>query len=102
MTQRKVLSRLAKEDLHKIISYSTQRFGIDQTISLNASINHAITLLIENPEMGHIRRDLTPEGRILRFHTVLSRYHIVYRPDVDPIEVARILHGAPGSRSIFD
>ena len=100
--QRKVLSRLAKEDLDKIISYSTQRFGIDQTLVLNASLERSITLLIANPELGHLRRELTPEGRILRFHTVMDRYHIIYRPDVEPIEVARILHGAPGSRRIFD
>ena len=41
--------------------------------------------------MGHLRTDLAQEP--LRFWPVYS-YLIIYRPDAEPLEIVRVLHGA--------
>jgi antitoxin ParD1/3/4/toxin ParE1/3/4 len=47
--------------------------------------------LAEMPGMGHKREDLADEA--LRFWPVYD-YLIIYRPETDPIEIARVLHSA--------
>jgi antitoxin ParD1/3/4/toxin ParE1/3/4 len=42
------------------------------------------------PNLGHVRLDLADERQ--RFWTVRS-YVIVYRPDTDPLQVIRVIHG---------
>ena len=43
------------------------------------------------PRMGHVREDLA--DRTLRFWPVYS-YLVVYRPDSQPLQIIRVLHGA--------
>ncbi len=54
-------------------------------------IQEAVRFLGENPGAGHERSDLTM--RPVRFWAVHS-YLIVYRSDVNPIHILRVLHGA--------
>ena len=51
----------------------------------------AFRTLAGMPGMGHFRPDLTEEP--LRFWLV-SSYLIVYRPETEPLEIIRVLHGA--------
>ena len=50
----------------------------------------SIARLAEHPESGHTREDLT--SLPLRFWTVHSHL-IIYRADVEPIEIVRVLGG---------
>jgi antitoxin ParD1/3/4/toxin ParE1/3/4 len=54
--------------------------------------------LAEAPGLGHLRDDLTDEP--LRFWAVYS-YLIVYRPETDPLEIVRVLHGARDVRAVL-
>lgn len=47
-------------------------------------------MLARNPELGHIRRDLT--SKLVRFWPVYS-YLIIYDPATQPLEIVRILSG---------
>ena len=51
----------------------------------------AFRALAAMPGMGHFRQDLT-EAPLL-FWPVAS-YLIVYRPETEPLEIIRVLHGA--------
>jgi plasmid stabilization system protein ParE len=53
-------------------------------------IREAITMLARNPELGHLRKDLTSQP--VRFWPIYS-YLIIYDPAVRPLEVVRILSG---------
>jgi antitoxin ParD1/3/4/toxin ParE1/3/4 len=48
--------------------------------------------------MGHLREDLADEA--LRFWRVYS-YMIIYRPDSQPLEIVRVLHGARDTSTLF-
>jgi plasmid stabilization system protein ParE len=53
-------------------------------------IRETMAFLAENPELGHIRKDLT--SRPVRFWRIYS-YLIVYSPETRPMEVVRVLSG---------
>jgi antitoxin ParD1/3/4/toxin ParE1/3/4 len=54
--------------------------------------------LAQTPGMGHLREDLADEP--LRFWPVYS-YLIIYRPETDPLEIVRVLHGARDVRAVL-
>jgi plasmid stabilization system protein ParE len=51
----------------------------------------AFRLLATRPDLGHIREDLLPSA--YRFWTV-GAYLIIYRAEVQPIEIVAVVHGA--------
>ncbi len=79
----------ARHDLLEIWEFIA-RDDLDAADGVERDIEQAVTMLARNPELGHIRRDLT--SRQVRFWTVYS-YLIVYDPKTEPLEVVRILSG---------
>jgi antitoxin ParD1/3/4/toxin ParE1/3/4 len=59
----------------------------------------AFRRLAEMPGMGHLREDLTDEP--FRFW-VVSSHLIIYRPDTEPLEILRVVHGARDVASLLD
>jgi plasmid stabilization system protein ParE len=59
-------------------------------------------LLVERPLLGRARTDLT--NRPVRFWTVprFPSYMIVYRPDLKPLRVIRVLHGMRDLRRVLE
>ncbi len=55
--------------------------------------------LADNPGIGHVRPDQTRED--VRFWSVF-KYLIVYRPDTEPLEIARVLHGKRDVKRLVD
>ena len=51
------------------------------------------------PGMGHLREDLTDEP--FRFWPV-GAYLIIYRPDSDPLQILRVLHGSRDVASLLE
>jgi plasmid stabilization system protein ParE len=45
------------------------------------------------PTLGHRRHDLTSDPEVL-FFCVRSHYLVIYRKNSDPLQIARVLHGA--------
>ena len=93
MTHRYVLTSKAESELNEILAYSKEHFGTLRTIVLKDKLERILTLLCNNPELGHLREDLTPPSRNFRYHTMMKRFCIVYEPSVEPLRVVRIIHG---------
>ena len=56
-------------------------------------------LLAGNPDIGHLRRDLTLQD--VRFWSVFS-YLVIYRPGTQPLEIVRVLHGKRDVRRLLE
>ena len=84
-----VLVPAAKNDLLEIIEYIADD-SPDAASKVLDRFEEALELLVENPEMGHYREDLT--GRPIRFFPVYS-YLIIYMADTHPLQVVRVLSG---------
>ena len=63
---------------------------VDAADRVEREIRRAISMLADNPGLGHFRRDLTSKS--VRFWAVYS-YLVIYDPDARPLEVVRILSG---------
>jgi toxin ParE1/3/4 len=87
---RYILSLLAEEDLQRIWDYIADD-NADAADRVLLKIQEAMRKLASMPGMGHRRSDINNPS--LRFWLVYS-YLIVYRVGTQPLEVARIIHGA--------
>lgn len=83
-------SPLAEQDLYDIWATIAldNRTAADKVLR---KIREAVRRLAEHPGIGHRREDFGNEAP--RVWTVYS-YLIVYRPDTNPLQVVRIVHGA--------
>lgn len=79
----------ARLDLLEIWEYIAQD-NLDAADRIEREIEQAVLMLARNPELGHLRRDLT--SKPVRFWPIYS-YLIIYDPDARPLEVVRILSG---------
>jgi plasmid stabilization system protein ParE len=79
----------ARLDLLEIWEYIAQD-SVDDADRVEREIQQIIARLAGNPEMGHLRRDLT--SKPVRFWPLYS-YLIIYDPAARPLEIVRILSG---------
>ena len=79
----------ARLDLLELWEFIAQD-NVDAADRVQQEVQHAVSLLARNPELGHLRRDLTTKA--VRFWAVHS-YLIIYDPATQPLEVVRILSG---------
>jgi plasmid stabilization system protein ParE len=56
-------------------------------------------LLADNPGIGHLRPDLTPQD--VRFWSVF-KYLVIYPADTKPLEIVRVLHGKRNVRRLLE
>ena len=88
------LSTEADSDLEEVFDYTDREFGIDQAVEYVSSFDIVFELLIKNPELGKIRKDIRKGLRSL----VHEKHVVYYRILTDRIRIVRILHG---SRDVF-
>ncbi len=79
----------ARLDLLEIWEYIA-RDNVSAADKVEQEIEQAVSMLARNPELGHLRRDLT--SKAVRFWPVYS-YPIIYDPETRPLEIVRILSG---------
>ena len=82
-------SPAARLDLLAIWEHIAQD-NLDAADRVEQEIEQAVSMLARNPELGHLRRDLT--SKPVRFWPIYS-YLIIYDPATRPLEVVRILSG---------
>lgn len=97
MSRRFLLTPAAQSDLIEIDEY-LRRESMQAATRVLARLRDQMRRLAERPGMGHLREDLADEK--LRFWPVYS-YLIIYRADVRPIQVVRVLHGSRDARSLL-
>lgn len=83
------LSAEAENDIDEIITYIA-RENPSAAHTFIDSLYEAMEKLSDNPDMGHLREDLTDKH--VKFWTFKWHYLIVYKP-ASPIEIIRILSG---------
>ena len=93
-----VLTQAAKGDLRKILEY-LEGDSPSALLKVVDALDDAMQLLADNPGIGHLRSDLTPQD--VRFWSVL-RYLVIYRPDTKPLEIVRVLHGKRDVRRLLE
>jgi len=82
----------AEADLVEIITYiAADNPAAART--LVGDIRNACAKLAAMPTLGHRRHDLTSDPEVL-FFCVRSHYLVIYRKNSDPLQIARVLHGA--------
>ena len=98
MAARYTLTLLARQDLAGIRSHLTQAASVHVARHVIARIREALDLLAANPGAGHSRTDLTDLP--LKFWPVFS-YLVVDDPAMQPIGIARVLHGRRDLAAVF-
>ena len=85
------LSPLANEDILDIWTHIS-RDNVGAADELEADIIAACKKVTENPWLGHLRRDLTNESVL--FYAVRGMYLVIHKPEKDPLDIVRVLHGS--------
>lgn len=94
MTSSYRLTPSARDDLHHLEDYTMEHFGLGQALALHDAFVTAFEQLADHPLSGHLREDLSPYGRALRYQIVMRRFLAVYEPSESGIVVIRLLDGA--------
>jgi toxin ParE1/3/4 len=93
-----ILAPEAVEDIAEIRTYYEEKAEARVARYVLAEITRAFRFLAATPGAGHGRSDLTDEP--VKFWAVFS-YLIVYDPDMQPIGIARVLHGSRDLGAMF-
>jgi plasmid stabilization system protein ParE len=96
--KRFVLTKAARADLDEIFDHIA-RDNPNAASRVLEKLRQAMQLLARSPEIGHHRRDLASEP--VRFWSVYS-YLVIYRAEVRPIQIVRVLHASRDVRAILD
>lgn len=86
---RYLLTEPATADLQEIKDYIAQD-SVSASRKIIGELKKAIRGLAEMPGKGHNREDLTEQAV---FFWPVNNYLIVYRPETNPLEVVRVIHG---------
>jgi len=95
-----VLAPVAKVDIAEIWNYYATEVGDPKLADrMRDEIFDGIRSVARTPQRGHFRPDLADEP--LRFWRV-RRYLIIYRSEVRPVQIVRVLHGSRDVRAILN
>lgn len=87
----------AKRDLNDIWDYVAERSTLRVADTTLDEIQRGFPLLAQFPEMGVLRKELTPTLRSF----VVGEFLIFYRPIKGGIEIARVLRGSRDIERLF-
>ena len=82
------LSPKARQDIIDILRYTGETWGQAQLLSYRGTLNDALTLLTQRPDVGHSSQDLPASHRLY----VVGSHVIIYRPRATDVAIVRILH----------
>lgn len=92
-----VLTPMAQRDVNDIWDY-TANDSIEAADRFLDALESAMMKIAKNPGVGHWREELADKRH--RFSLVYS-YLIVYRDEIRPIQIVRVLHAARDLQSIL-
>lgn len=93
MAKKYELSPASRLDLIDIEDSTFERFGIEQALLMNDEFVATFEKLAENPDIGHLREDLSPLEEEFLYWPVKNTFLIVYRVRAQTVEIVRVLHG---------
>jgi toxin ParE1/3/4 len=93
------LAPAARSDIADIWNYYATETGNARLADrMRDEIFDGIRKIAQTPGIGHYRNDLADEP--LRFWRV-RKYLIIYRSEVRPVQIVRVLHGARDVRAVL-
>ena len=95
---RYLLTETAEGELEEILDFIAERDGKERAETVLVRFLDVFENLASSPGIGHHKHDLT--GEALRWWPVF-RFLVLYDPEVEPLVVMRILHGARDLNRIF-
>jgi plasmid stabilization system protein ParE len=93
-----VLTPAAEGDIRDILEY-IEHENPSASVRVADALRDAMRLVAERPSLGHARADLASEA--IRFWPVFS-YLVIYRPDTNPLQIVRVLHGRRDVRRLLE
>ena len=81
-------SRLADQDIHRLVLDGMRRFGVARSDSYAAGLRRQLDWLTDNPYLGHLRIEFRPPVRVWLYEA----HVIVYIVENEDVVVLRILH----------
>ena len=96
------LSPASRLDLIEIEDSTLEQFGLEQALRMNDEFTAAFKKLAKNPDLGHIREDLSPSNEIFHYWPVKKSFLIVYRAGSSPLQIVRVLHGKRHVKAILN
>lgn len=92
-----VLSPQAEDDFTDILQYTLETWGERQLYVYRAVIDKALQTILQNPEIGHQRSDISQRHRSFP----AGQHVIFYWVEQKTIYVSRILHQRMDVRSAY-
>ncbi|MFO0963695.1 MAG: type II toxin-antitoxin system RelE/ParE family toxin [Phycisphaerales bacterium] len=93
------LTHAADKDIEEIWRRISTDSGNARADAFEESLHEAMQRLGDAPQIGHLRADLGDEH--LRVWPV-AKTLIIYRPEPQPIQIIRVLHGARDVGAVMD
>jgi|AntRauTorckE5430_2_1112549.scaffolds.fasta_scaffold01404_3 toxin ParE1/3/4 len=84
------ISNQADEDIEAIFDYSTERFGLEQTIKYLLYLESKFDFLAQNPMTGKIRNEL----KTSLYSFVYVSHIIFYHFNNEKVRIERVLHSS--------
>lgn len=84
-----VLSPAAREDLRAIHQYGAHQWGKPRSDEYMNSLKDKLWLLLQQPEIGKARPELSPDVRSVS----VTSHVIFYQVQREQLQIIRILHG---------
>ena len=81
-------SRLADQDIHRLVLDGMLRFGVSRSDTYAAGLRRQLDWLTDNPYLGHLRMEFRPPVRVWPYEA----HVIVYLIENEDVLVLRILH----------
>jgi toxin ParE1/3/4 len=92
MTRSFLLTPSASRDVDGILEYVLEHNGPNRALLVHCKLYEGFSKVGAQPAfLGHQRDDLADES--LRVVKVFS-YLIIFRPDMKPVQIIRVIHGA--------
>ena len=96
-----VYASVFEADFSELIGYFQQNGGASVSERFEDSVVHVVNLLLDNPELGRLRRDLKPAG-IRSFGVPQFRnYVLFYRVAGEELTLLRVRFGGMDLPSLF-
>jgi len=96
-----IFSSVFEEDFAELVSIFSREDSPDLALRFEQSTYSLIERLLQHPEMGRLRKDLTPEGiRSFRVRG-FERYLIFYQIRGEDLVLLRLLYGGMDLHSLF-
>ena len=96
-----VFNSVFESDFAELIGYFHEQGGAVVSVKFEESVCHLTRLLLKNPELGRLRRDLKPEGVRSCLVPQFRNYVLFYRISGHDLVIFRMRFGGMDLPALF-